>query len=246
MEKGAPANVSKPLDGLRWGGGWIIIMWKLEELPCSFPILWAHLSLFSAFHPVQAPHSSLLLLPELQHTTDDCERLSCLWAPTQATESCSTPPHPPPSSTSLCFGVDVAHSPGFKCFKAPKVLTCEPKPKHAGTWCYLRQRCCWLAWRIPICMRFTLFLGGIKGKLGRGGAKWATVPSLTLVEQKMSHACSQTSAAYSPVMVLFFTWLQLDSREADPFYGTQLESSLINKRKESSLFQSRGLCSATG
>lgn len=133
---------------------------------------------------IQAPCCSLLLLLELQCTL--------MTVNAQLVFECRTRPlslgfFP---LASLCFWVDVACS-LVKCFKARRShLRADAKAfrdavlfeasKDVAGW-HVGSRFTW----VSLCSRPNRMRG-------RGGAEWAAVPSLTLVEQKMSHASSQS------------------------------------------------------
>lgn len=135
-------------------------------------------------YPFQAPRCSLLLLLEL------CAPLT---VNAQLVFECRTGPLSlgflPVAS--LCFWVDVACS----------LVSNGLKPWGAHSWAYAgvfkdavlfkasKDVAGWhsgspFTW-LSLCSRANRMHGG-------GGAKWAAIPSLTLVEQKMTHASSQS------------------------------------------------------
>ena len=153
-------------------------------MPRGLPLFMDTSVLVFFLFPVQAPHRSLLLLLEL--------RAPLTTVNAQLVFDCRAEPLSLGSlpSASLCFWVDVTYTLVLKGFKAPKELGRELTPKRSRTRCCSRtgESCRRLN------LRFTrvALCSGANRMCGRGGAKWAAIPSLTLVEQKMSHASSQS------------------------------------------------------
>lgn len=180
-------NVNTTLDQEQERDKWnIITILNAREMPRSFLSLWTHLSLFSACTPSRLPVALCY----------------CCWnssAPlttvnAQLVFECRTRPLSLgflPPFASLCFWVDIA------CSLVLNVL----KPGGARSWADAK------AFRDAVLFEASKDVAGWHaGSLftwlslcsrpnrmhGRGGAKWAAIPSLTLVEQKMSHASSQS------------------------------------------------------
>lgn len=145
----------------------------------SFLSLWTHLSWCL---PATGPSPPLLsvIVAGILHTIDDCKRSTCLWMSNRASG------HWPLAS--LFFWGDVACSLVLNGIK--------PWGTHLRGCSVIQgqQRCagwhsgCPFTW-VSLCSRANRMHG-------RGGAKWAAIPSLTLVVQKMTHASSQSWSCF--------------------------------------------------
>lgn len=172
----------------------IITILKTRELPRSFLSLWTHLSLFSACTRSRLPIAFCC----------------CCWnssAPlttvnAQLVFECGTRPQSLgfSPSASLCFWVDVSCSLVLNVLKPGGALSWANAKSFRDAVLFEASKdvAGWHAgspftW-IPLCSRANRMHG-------RGGAKWAAIPSLTLVEQKMSHASSQSTTCF-PVRLL--------------------------------------------
>lgn len=154
-------------------------------MPRSFFSLWTHLSLFSSCSPSSLPVAFCYCCWNSAH------RLTTVNA--QLVFECRTGPLSLGflPSASLCVWVDVACSLVLNGLKPRGALSranakalkdavlCEASKDVAG-------------WHSGSAFTWVSLCSGAKRMHGRGGTKWAAIPSLTLVEQKMTHASSQS------------------------------------------------------
>lgn len=158
---------------------------KVKRVAPQLPQFMDTSVLVFCLYPIQAPHCSLLLLLEPQHSIDDCERSTCLWMSNQVTESWLFLLY------LLCFWVDVAYSPVLNVLKPGGSRTWADAKAFRDTVLSEASEDV-VGWHEGSTFAWVSFCSRVNRMHGRGGAKWATIPSLTLVEQKMSHASSQS------------------------------------------------------